>query len=368
MLELYIEKLKKSYPKNSKIVVAMSGGVDSSVTASLIHRAGFETIGITLQLYRSGDPSRNKTCCSGKDIKDAQNVAFQEDFKHYILDYTQKFKEKVIDDFVDTYESGATPIPCGRCNQYIKFGYLLDFCKTVNADFLVTGHYVKKIQNELFRGEDTFKDQSYFLALTTKEQLKMLDFPLASINKSEVRTMAKELNLVVATKYESMDICFIPDGDYKGFLKRMRPEIFKPGNVISDNNEILGTHNGLAGYTVGQRKGLNLPNGPWFVKELRTDSNELVVCKKEQLYEQCFFVNEINLLVDESYFENKEVQIQVRSRQTPAFGMFFVKEKKVVFNSPQEAICKGQICAFYNENQLLGGCIIETVKNKDFFA
>lgn len=358
MIRHYIEYINKIYPKNSKIVVAMSGGLDSSVTATLIKRAGFETIGITLQLYRSLNIIKSKTCCSGKDIKDAQEVAFNEGFKHYVLDYTQKFKESVIDDFIDSYEQGKTPIPCGRCNQYIKFGSLLDFCKILNADFLVTGHYIKKINNELHRSKDKFKDQSYFLALTTLDQIKMIDFPLSNIEKKEVRKIAAELNLVVTSKPESMDICFIPDGNYKSFLKKIRPEMFVKGPIKSINNELLGEHEGLAGYTIGQRKNLNLNNGPWYVKKLKTSSNTLVVCKKEDLKEQIFFVDEINLLVDPIFFKSNEIEIQIRSRQLPSFGRFFVEEKKVVFNNPQEAICKGQICAFYLNDRLLGGAII----------
>lgn len=363
MIQPYIEYFQKIYPKNSKIVVAMSGGLDSSVTATLIKRAGFETIGITLQLYRSGNITKSKTCCAGKDIKDAQDVAFHEDFKHYVLDYTEKFKESVIDDFVDSYEQGSTPIPCGRCNQYVKFGYLLDFCKTLNADFLVTGHYVKKINNELHRSKDKFKDQSYFLALTTLDQIKMIDFPLSNIEKTEVRKIAAELNLVVATKHESMDICFIPDGNYKAFLKNIRPEMFIKGPIKSMNNELLGEHEGLAGYTIGQRKNLNLNNGPWYVKRLDTFNNTLIVCKKEDLKEQIFFVDEINLLVDPSFFESNEIEIQIRARQIPSFGRFYVEEKKVIFNVPQDAICKGQICAFYLNDRLLGGSIITDIPN-----
>lgn len=359
MLEKYIDNFRKLYPENSRIVVAMSGGIDSSVTAALIQRAGFETIGITLQLYRSGDIARAKSCCAGKDIKDAQNVAFQEGFKHYVLDYTQKFKEKVIDDFVNSYEAGKTPIPCGRCNQYIKFGYLLDFCNSIEADFLVTGHYVTKIGDELHRSKDRLKDQSYFLALTTQSQLKKLDFPLYNIQKTEVRKIAKELNLVVATKSESMDICFIPDGDYKKFLKKVRPEMFKPGKILSTDNQILGEHTGLASYTVGQRKNLNLNNGPFYVKKIDPTKNELIVCRREELNEQSFFVDEVNLLVPPSFFNNKDIEIQIRARQTPAPGRFDCTKKQVTFNSPQSAICKGQICAFYQNERLLGGCIIQ---------
>lgn len=360
MIQKHIESLKKKYKKNSKIVVAMSGGVDSSVTAALLHRAGFEVIGITLQLYRNGNTNTKfKTCCSGKDIKDAQNVALKEGFKHYILDYTTKFQEKVIDDFVNSYEKGITPVPCGRCNQYIKFGYLLEFSKTIKADILVTGHYVKKENNKLFRSHDKLKDQSYFLALTTPEQIQYIDFPLADINKTDVKLIAKEIGLIVANKAESMDICFIPDGDYKSFLKKIRPEMFQKGPILSTNQEKLGEHNGLACYTVGQRKGLNLNNGPWYVKKLDPPNNTLIVCSQKELLETSFSISEVNLLISPKEFENKEIYIQIRAKQQPALGMYNPTTRIATFFSPQPSICKGQICALYDQDQLLGGGIIE---------
>lgn len=360
MLEEYINLIKNKYPKNSKIVIAMSGGLDSSVTAALIKRAGFETIGITLQLYRSKDIAKEKTCCAGKDIKDAQNVAYNEGFQHYVLDYTTYFKDNVIDDFVDSYEKGETPIPCGRCNQYIKFGYLLDFCKKIEADLLVTGHYALKKNNKLYKSLDKKKDQTYFLALTTPEQIKYIDFPLATIEKNTVRKLAEELNLKVANKQESMDICFIPDGNYKNFLFKLRPEMFKNGDIIDTKNNILGTHNGLANYTIGQRKGIKLSNGPWYVKKLNIETNQLVVGKFEELSTLKCTLEEVVLHENNEYFKNKELLIKTRSTSIETPGEFNPLNNEITFYTNQPTVCKGQICAFYNKNQLIGGGIIKS--------
>ena len=377
-LDLCVAYIKNLFKPGSKIVVAMSGGIDSSFTAAIIKRAGFETIGVTLQLYRSPAIARGKTCCAGKDIQDAKNVANAENFPHYVLDYTALFKQKVIDNFIDTYEAGQTPIPCGRCNQYVKFGYMLDFAKSIEADYLVTGHYAQKMivrdklathdsatagqcneEHMLLRGEDKHKDQSYFLALTTIEQLKMLHFPLAKIPKTLVRKFAAEIGLSVAKKPESMDICFIPDGDYRGFLKRLRPEMFKAGNIVSTCGDVLGKHEGLAIFTIGQRKNLGLNGGPWYVLELQTDSNTLLVGKENDLKKEKFLVAEINLLVQSEYFADREIEIQIRARHKPAVGKFDPATNIVSFASAQQAITPGQICAFYEGERLLGGAIID---------
>lgn len=362
MIEQYISYIKTLFPEKSKIVVAMSGGVDSSLTAALIKRAGFETIGVTLELYKS-NVTKGKTCCAGVDIQDAKSVAAAENFPHYVLDYTEIFKEKVIDNFVKTYEEGKTPIPCGRCNQYIKFGHMLDFCKKIEADFLVTGHYIEKKQDKngkeaLFRSKDKNKDQSYFLALTTTEQMKMLNFPLATIEKTIVKELSAEINLVTAKKRESQDICFIPDGDYKKFLYKLRPEMFTPGEIKTRNGEVLGKHTGLAEYTVGQRKNLKLSNGPWYVLELNMSENALIIGKFEELEETAFEVEEVNLLVEESYF-TKQIEVQVRARATPSLATFDPKTNIVKLKEKQCAIAPGQICAFYDEDQLIGGSIIK---------
>ena len=358
LYEKYVQYIKELFPENSKIVVAMSGGVDSSVTAALVKRAGFETIGITLQLYRSGDVSKGKTCCAGVDIQDAKKVAEAEDFPHYVLDYTKIFKEKVIDDFVNSYEKGSTPIPCGRCNQYIKFGALLDFCEKIDADYLVTGHYVKKIGQKIYRSNDKTKDQSYFLALTTLKQFEKLNFPLCDIEKKIVKEIASEIGLIVAKKPESQDICFIPDGDYKEFLRKIRPEMFSPGVIVDCDGNKLGHHEGLAGYTIGQRKGLKLNAGPWYVINLDVKNNILVVGKIHNLKQESFEVEEVSLLVDDKYFEN-DVEVQIRSSFSSVLAHFDVVKNCITFLEPQNAIAPGQICAFYDGDRLLGGAIIK---------
>ncbi len=362
MLENYVNYIKNLFPENSRIVVAMSGGVDSSVSAALIKLAGFETIGITLQLNEPSSSScsvKKKSCCAGIDIKDAKSVAKAFEFRHYVLDYKDYFKEKVINNFVETYAAGKTPIPCGRCNQYVKFGKMLEFCKKIKADFLVTGHYIEKKDDHFFKSRDKTKDQSYFLALTTQDQFKFLQFPLANIEKTIVKQIAAELKLVVAKKPESQDICFIPD-DYKDFLKKLRPELFEKGKIITKNNLEIGEHEGLAGYTIGQRKNLKLPNGPWFVTKINTADNTLTVGKIEDLQEKKFELEEINLLVEKEYFK-KAIQVQVRARCLPIEAFFDPETNIITLNNPQIAIAPGQICALYDDERLLGGGIIKQV-------
>lgn len=363
-LESAIASLQSSFPAGSTIVVAMSGGVDSSFTAALVKRANFNVIGITLQLYDSPKIPGSKTCCSGADIQDAKKVAESENFPHYVLDYRRSFQEKVIDDFVDTYERGKTPIPCGRCNQFIKFGDLLEFVDSIGAQYLLTGHYVKREDllegPAMFRGLDIKKDQSYFLALTTQKQLARLFFPLSTFEKSEVKRLAASIGLITAEKPESQDICFIPDGDYKSFLFKIRPEMFRPGDIISKNG-ILGRHRGLAGYTIGQRRGLELNDGPWYVTRLDVANNILEVGRIEELSNPGFVVSELNLLVDEEYFCNQNIEIQIRARHQASPGIFDPKKGVVKFLEPQDAITPGQICAFYDSSRVLGGGIISEI-------
>lgn len=364
MIESYLGVVHSFFPKKGKIVVAMSGGVDSSLTAALIKRAGFDVVGVTLQLYKSSH-SKGKTCCAGKDIKDAKNVAEAEGFSHYVLDYESLFKENVINDFIENYEKGQTPIPCGRCNQRIKFGEMLKFSESIGASYLVTGHYVEKIETrygpQLHRSRDKNKDQSYFLALTTKKQLEMLQFPLAKLAKNEVKQMATSIGLVTANKPESQDICFIPDGNYVEFLKKLRPEIFKKGEIVDKNGKFLGEHDGIANYTIGQRKGLNLSNGPWYVLKLVPEKQMVIVAKEEDISSSSMTISELNLLCSPLELE-KEVMIQIRSRHDPCLGRVKINSENsadIKLILPQVAITSGQICAIYDDTRLLGGGIIE---------
>lgn len=358
MIDTFLQRMQ-NIPK-TRVVVAMSGGVDSSVAAALLTKTGCEVIGITMELYKSTCSIRTKTCCSTADIADARAVATQLNIAHYVLDYTDLFREKIINNFVNSYANGQTPSPCVLCNQYIKFGALLDFCKKIDAKCLVTGHYARKIGNELFRGADKTKDQSYFLALTSNEQLSMIEFPLANFDKSETREIASLLNLKTASKHESQDLCFIPDGNYKSFLRQLRPEMFIQGDICTSNATIIGQHKGIADFTIGQRKGLNLPNGPWYVKKIDISNNRIIVGKIHELTSKEFYISEPNILTNK-YF-NTPIEIQIRARSKPIHGTFCQTTNRIVLYEPTIAITPGQIAAFYHNNQLLGGGTISTTE------
>ena len=353
--------------KNNRVVVAMSGGVDSSVVACLLKQQGYEVIGITLQLYKSNSPTINrKSCCAGQDIYDAKEVARKIDIPHYVLDYEEKFNDLVIKNFVDSYQNGETPIPCVQCNQYIKFTELLDTAKGYGADFLATGHYIKKkvIGNELalFIADDKNKDQSYFMFQTKKEDVKFLKFPLGDFKKTKTRDLAKKFKIPVADKPESQDICFIPDGNYRNFLKKYSG-FSKSGNIEDENGNILGIHDGIENFTVGQRKHLKVAVGePLYVLKIIKEENKVIIGRKSKLKSQYFKIHGFNWLGKGDLLNRKKISkvlIKVRARHIPVEGELNLLDNKnaeVKLYVTASGVAKGQGCVIYKKNgQLLGG-------------
>ena len=276
-------------PKDTKVVIAMSGGVDSSTVAGIMKKEGYNIIGVTLKLYDDNKESKNtKQCCTGQDIMDAKRVAQKLDIDHKIFYYQSKFKESVVDNFVESYLNGETPIPCVQCNKTVKFNDLFQESKNLNADALITGHYVKSLTKNnttnMYRAVDENRDQSYFLFNTTREQLNYLRFPLGGMLKSETREIAKELGLNVADKPDSQDICFVPNGDYVSVIEKIRPDAFKKGNIKSSDGKVLGVHNGIVNFTIGQRRGIKIAaKDPLYVINIDPKKNEIIVGPKIEL-------------------------------------------------------------------------------------
>ena len=353
-------------PKDTKVVVAMSGGVDSSTVAGIMKKEGYNVLGVTLKLYDDGkEVAKSKQCCSGQDIMDAKRVAHKLGIEHKILYYQNKFKEGVIDNFVDSYLKGETPIPCVQCNKTVKFNDLFNEAKNLNADALVTGHYVKSITNnnttEMYRAVDETRDQSYFLFNTTREQLNFLRFPLGQYYKQETRAIAKELDLNVAEKPDSQDICFVPNGDYVSVIEKFRPNSFKKGNIRNIKKQVIGVHDGIVNFTIGQRKGIKISDKiPLYVIDIIPDKNEIIVGSKEELLKKEINLRNINLLVDKKYFNN---YIYVKIRST---GRLIKSKLNLVNNfgkltllENEYGISPGQACVFYNKDlngfKVLGG-------------
>jgi tRNA-specific 2-thiouridylase len=347
----------------ARIVVAMSGGVDSSVAALLAARAGAEVIGVTLQLYDHGEAvKRSGACCAGQDIYDAAQVCEKLGLAHYVLDYESRFRSQVIDRFADDYAQGRTPVPCSLCNQGVKFTDLHAFARELGADALVTGHYVRRVlregRAELHKGRDPARDQSYFLYGTTREQLDLLRFPIGELPKAEVRALAAEAGLPVAAKPDSQDICFVPDGDYAGLVKRLRPETDAPGEIVDLGGRVLGRHPGVVHFTVGQRRGLEIGGHaePLYVVRIEPESRRLVVGPKSALAVAEARVQEWNWLGE----DQAQVEVKVRSLSRPVAARLV--DGAVRFHQPEFGVAPGQAAVAYEGDRLLGGgWIAETV-------
>jgi len=353
-------------PQDTKIVVAMSGGVDSSVVACLLKEQGYDVIGITLQLYDIGEALKKKNaCCAGVDIDDAKKVAQKFDFPHYVLNYQNLFKESVIDDFADSYLRGETPIPCVKCNQSVKFRDLLKVAKDLGADAMATGHYVRRIDGEngvqLHKAVDGGKDQSYFLFTTTKDQLEFLYFPLGSNTKEETRKEAERLGLAIAQKPDSQDICFVPNGNYSAVISKLRPTAFKEGNVVHiETKKVLGKHSGIINFTLGQRRGLGIAYPePLFVVKIDPKENVVFVGGEEYLQNKKFLIRDLNWLAGDLE-EGAEIKAKVRLRSShneedAVITIGKKGEAEVVMKSSTRAITPGQACVIYQDSRVLGG-------------
>jgi len=354
-------------PKDTLVVVAMSGGVDSSTVAAMMKNEGYNVIGITLKLYNdTKETSQSKQCCAGQDIMDAKRVADKLKIEHKILYYQTKFKEGVIDNFIDSYLNGETPIPCVQCNQTVKFTDLFKEAKDLKADALVTGHYVKSItegdNTEMYRGIDSSRDQSYFLFNTTKDQLNFLRFPLGNLLKDETREIARKLDLSVADKPDSQDICFVPNGDYASVIEKFRPNSFNKGNIKNMKGEVIGVHEGIINYTIGQRKGIGISDEkPFYVIKIIADKNEIIVGAKEYLIKTQINLKNLNIITNNKNDFNKELFVKVRSTGKLIKAKIDINENSANVNLLEEeyGIAPGQACVFYSKNNLgykiLGG-------------
>lgn len=377
----------------TRVVVAMSGGVDSSVVASLLHEQGYDVVGVTLQLYDYGAAvSRKGACCAGQDIYDAKRVAEERGFPHYVLNYEDNFKDSVITEFVDSYLQGETPIPCVRCNQTVKFRDLLKVARDLNADCMATGHYIQRLVNpdtglgELHRAVDVTKDQSYFLFATTQEQLDFLRFPLGGWDKSVTRQHADRLGLVNAAKPDSQDICFVPNGDYASVVKKIAPHAAQSGDIVHLDGRVLGTHDGIIHYTIGQRKGLGIGGGnndnndPFYVIKIDAASNKIIVGPKEALARDIVYLKDCNWLLDSTGHlsdtsrsdgverdDPKKIHVKLRSMTRAVPATLYVRDKntaELYLDEPQFGVSPGQAAVCYDGSRVIGGGWIAGTDNK----
>jgi tRNA-specific 2-thiouridylase len=360
-------------PADTRVVVAMSGGVDSSVVAALLKEEGYETIGITLQLYDHGQAiDRPGTCCAGADIHDARRVCAALDMPHYVLDYESRFRQAVMDDFADSYLAGETPIPCVRCNQRVKFADLLQTARDLGADALATGHYVRRVEGEhgaeLLKGREAGRDQSYFLFATTPDQLDLLRFPLGDMTKDTVREHARRFGLVVSDKPDSQDICFVPNGRYADVVAKLRPGAIEPGEIVDMAGNVLARHDGVINFTVGQRKGIGIAAPePLFVVRLEPETHRVVVGPRSALARTTLTMRELNWLGGAPVpRDGVACEVKLRSAQAPLAAhvrMLDADRALVTLDAAAESVAPGQACVMYDGERVLGGGWIERLQD-----
>jgi tRNA-specific 2-thiouridylase len=376
-LDAAIEATRQSVglPQGARVVAAMSGGVDSTVVAALLHQAGYEVIGVTLQLYDHGAAlKKTGACCAGQDIHDARMAAEKIGIAHYVLDYESRFRDSVIEEFADSYLRGETPVPCIRCNQSVKFHDLLDVARDLGALAMATGHYVERsTDGQLRRAADQSRDQSYFLFATTRAQLDFLRFPLAGIPKPQVRDIAQQLGLKIAHKPDSQDICFVPEGKYTTLINKLRPQGMEKGDIRHIDGRVLGKHDGITGYTIGQRRGLNVAVGePLFVTRIDADARAVIVGPREALLTRALTLKETNWLGDEADLlaaakAQKPVLARVRSTRPPVLARLITSDNgiEVEFDGAEEGVAPGQACVLYDtadDGRVLGGGFIASTR------